>query len=124
MFQSFIGGTDFARRASERRLRALAAQGEGFDLVVPYQLDGLSGDGGMLRAVRVRRADGVDYVKEIAADILLPFFGLTLLRVLWPDGTWQSIKGASSASIRLPARPIFPAYLRSATLQITPGSSA
>lgn len=58
---------------SAARLQALADAG-GIDLVVPYQLHGLEGDDGRLSAVIVATLDGE--VRRLAADILLPFFGL------------------------------------------------
>ncbi|MCC7016422.1 MAG: NAD(P)/FAD-dependent oxidoreductase [Rhodospirillales bacterium] len=58
---------------SERRLRALAAEGK-IDLVVPYQLDALEGSGGRLEAVTVKSLGGE--ARRIPADVLLPFYGL------------------------------------------------
>jgi thioredoxin reductase (NADPH) len=58
---------------SERRLRALAAEGK-IELVVPYQLDALEGSGGKLEAVIVKNLDGQTH--RLFADALLPFFGL------------------------------------------------
>ncbi|MBM3732817.1 MAG: NAD(P)/FAD-dependent oxidoreductase [Acidimicrobiia bacterium] len=58
---------------SERRLRALAAEGK-IELVVPYQLDALEGSGGNLEAVIVKSLDG--QTRRLPADALLPFFGL------------------------------------------------
>jgi thioredoxin reductase (NADPH) len=55
------------------KLHALAKAGT-IDLVIPYQLKALEGDGSMLRAVQVATLDGD--VKTIAADALLAFFGL------------------------------------------------
>jgi len=54
------------------------------DLVVPYQLDGLSGADGQLSAVNVKTLDGKS--KSIEADILLPFFGLAM--ELGPIANW------------------------------------
>jgi thioredoxin reductase (NADPH) len=58
---------------SAARLHDLADQGK-VDLVVPYQLDGLEGRGGRLSGVVVADLDGRR--KTLAADVLLPFFGL------------------------------------------------
>ncbi|MDE2228497.1 MAG: NAD(P)/FAD-dependent oxidoreductase [Alphaproteobacteria bacterium] len=55
------------------RLAALAKAGA-IDLVTPYQLHALDGEGGMLRAVTVADLDGK--TRTLLADILLPFFGL------------------------------------------------
>jgi thioredoxin reductase (NADPH) len=60
---------------SEARLKALADQGK-IDLVVPFQLAGLIGDGQKLNAVKVSSLDGTDLSLE--ADVLLPFFGLSM----------------------------------------------
>ena len=58
---------------SERRLRALAAEGK-IELIVPYQLDALEGSAGKLDAVIVKSLDGK--TRRLPADALLPFFGL------------------------------------------------
>ncbi|MGE5475797.1 MAG: NAD(P)/FAD-dependent oxidoreductase [Bacteroidales bacterium] len=58
---------------SEARLKALADSGT-VELVVPYQLHGLEGDGGKLSAVVVSTLDGD--TRRLEADALLPFFGL------------------------------------------------
>ncbi len=58
---------------SERRLRALAAEGK-IELVVPYQLDALEGSGGKLETVVAKSLDG--QTRRLSADALLPFFGL------------------------------------------------
>ena len=60
---------------SEARLNDLAQQGI-IDLVTPYQLDSLKGDSRNLHAVTVKSMDGE--VKDIEADYLLPFFGLSM----------------------------------------------
>ena len=46
------------------------------EMVVPYQLHGLLGLEGVLSAVEVATLDGA--VKQIPADVLLPFFGLSM----------------------------------------------
>ncbi|MEN2980004.1 NAD(P)/FAD-dependent oxidoreductase [Tistrella bauzanensis] len=62
---------------SVAKLHALAAQGK-IELVVPYQLHGLEGDpaAGRLDVVTVADLDG--NVRRLDADILLPFFGLSM----------------------------------------------
>lgn len=60
---------------SERRLRALAAEGR-IEMVVPYQLAGLEGSDGRLDAVIVQTLKGES--RAVPADILLPFFGLSM----------------------------------------------
>ncbi|HJM48380.1 MAG TPA: NAD(P)/FAD-dependent oxidoreductase [Alphaproteobacteria bacterium] len=57
---------------SARRLEQLAQAGE-IELVVPYQLAGLEGEG-KLCGVRVATLDGEERLLE--ADVLLPFYGL------------------------------------------------
>ena len=69
---------------SEARLKALAKAGK-IDLVVPYQLHGLEGSGGQLKAVTVATLDGA--AKRIEADALLPFFGLSMS--LGPIADWS-----------------------------------
>jgi thioredoxin reductase (NADPH) len=68
---------------SEVRLKALAKAGK-VDLVVPYQLHSLDGADGQLSAVNVTTLDGVE--KKIPADVLLPFFGLSMS--LGPIAEW------------------------------------
>src|SRR6266404_204345 len=58
---------------SAARLQALAEEGR-IELVIPYQLHGLEGAGGQLSAVIV--ADLAGHTRRLAADSLLPFFGL------------------------------------------------
>jgi thioredoxin reductase (NADPH) len=69
---------------SEARLRALAKQGK-IDLVVPYQLQDLEGANGQLRSIVVATLDGEP--KRIEADVLLPFFGLSMS--LGPIAEWE-----------------------------------
>ncbi|TXL72609.1 NAD(P)/FAD-dependent oxidoreductase [Vineibacter terrae] len=69
---------------SEARLKALAAAGS-IDLVVPYQLHALEGQGGKLDAVIVATLDGE--TRRLEADALLPFFGLSM--ELGPIATWD-----------------------------------
>jgi thioredoxin reductase (NADPH) len=58
---------------SVRKMEALAASGR-LDLVVPYQLARLEGDGTRLSAVVCATLDGAE--RRVEADALLPFFGL------------------------------------------------
>ncbi|CAA7619240.1 Ferredoxin--NADP reductase [Candidatus Terasakiella magnetica] len=59
---------------SEQRLKQLAEAGT-VDLVVPYQLHSLDGDGDRLSAVVVATLEGE--TRRLEADVLLPFFGLS-----------------------------------------------
>jgi thioredoxin reductase (NADPH) len=68
---------------SVRQLHELAGNGA-LDLVVPFQLDGLEGEEGELRAVVVRDLDGNK--RRLEADALLPFFGLS--QDLGPIADW------------------------------------
>ena len=60
---------------SVAKLHALADVGK-LELVTPYQLAGLDGDGGRLNAVIVKTLDGDE--RRLPADALLPFFGLSM----------------------------------------------
>ncbi len=60
---------------SQDKLNKLAAEGK-IELVIPYQLDSLTGANGKLEKVIVKTLDGES--REIEADILLPFFGLSM----------------------------------------------
>ncbi|MDP2333480.1 MAG: NAD(P)/FAD-dependent oxidoreductase [Reyranella sp.] len=68
----------------EARLKALAKTGK-IDLVVPYQLHGLEGNDGQLKAVTAATLDGA--TRRIEADALLPFFGLSMS--LGPIADWN-----------------------------------
>jgi thioredoxin reductase (NADPH) len=68
---------------SAARLDALAAEGR-IELVTPYQLAGLEGEGGRLSGVRVADLDGRE--KTLPADALLAFFGLSM--TLGPIAGW------------------------------------
>ena len=68
---------------SAARLEALAKAGR-IELVVPYQLHGLAGKNGVLERVAVADLDGK--TKELEADALLPFFGLSMN--LGPIAQW------------------------------------
>jgi thioredoxin reductase (NADPH) len=62
-----------AAPGSAARLQQLAEAGR-IELVIPYQLHALEGDGGQLSAVIV--ADLAGNTRRLDADCLLPFFGL------------------------------------------------
>jgi thioredoxin reductase (NADPH) len=68
---------------SAAKLQDLADAGK-IELVVPYQLSGLSGSGGKLTAVTVADLDG--QTRILGADVLLPFFGLAA--ELGPIAQW------------------------------------
>ena len=68
---------------SAARLDEAMAKGE-VEMVIPYQLHGLSGADGVLSAVEVATLDGA--VKSLPADVLLPFFGLSM--DLGPIAAW------------------------------------
>jgi thioredoxin reductase (NADPH) len=59
---------------SAAQLDAAAARGE-VEMVIPYQLHALHGEAGALAEVEVADLDGS--TRRIAADVLLPFFGLS-----------------------------------------------
>jgi thioredoxin reductase (NADPH) len=68
---------------SAAQLEAAAGRGE-IAMVIPYQLHGLHGSDGVLRAVEVADLDGG--TRLIEADRLLPFFGLSM--DLGPIAQW------------------------------------
>lgn len=68
---------------SAARLQALADAGK-IDLVIPFQLASLDGDGERLSAVVVKDLDG--NARRLDADVLLPFFGLS--QNLGPIADW------------------------------------
>jgi thioredoxin reductase (NADPH) len=68
---------------SEARLKALADAGA-IDLVIPFQLCGLEGKNGQIEEVIVQSLDG--QIKALPADVLLPFFGLSMN--LGPIAEW------------------------------------
>jgi thioredoxin reductase (NADPH) len=68
---------------SVAKLEELAAMGK-VELVVPYQLAALEGEAGMLHTVVVETMEGE--TRRLAADILLPFFGLSM--ELGPLAEW------------------------------------
>ncbi|EKV30431.1 Thioredoxin reductase [Caenispirillum salinarum AK4] len=73
------------------KLKALDGAGE-VELVTPYQLDRLEGDGTTLSAVIVRDLDGNE--RRLEADTLLPFFGLSTN--LGPIAEWGLEMGAKN----------------------------
>jgi thioredoxin reductase (NADPH) len=68
---------------SASKLEQLAKEGK-IEMVVPYQLDGLKGNNGVLEEVIVKTLEGQS--KSIPADVLLPFFGLAM--ELGPIAEW------------------------------------
>lgn len=68
---------------SVARMEALASGGT-VEMVVPYQLHGLHGAGGVLDAVEVATLKGE--VRSLPADVLLCFFGLAM--ELGPIAAW------------------------------------
>jgi thioredoxin reductase (NADPH) len=68
---------------SAAQLDAAAAAGE-IAMVVPYQLHALHGDQGRLAEVEVATLQGE--TRRLAADVLLPFFGLSM--DLGPIASW------------------------------------
>jgi thioredoxin reductase (NADPH) len=68
---------------SAAQLDEAAKSGE-VEMVIPYQLHGLVGSDGVLSAVEVATLNGE--VKQIRADVLLPFFGLSM--DLGPIARW------------------------------------
>ena len=68
---------------SAARLDEAARNGE-IEMVIPYQLHALTGTDGVLSAVEVATLDGM--VKSLPADVLLPFFGLSM--DLGPIAAW------------------------------------
>ena len=70
----FVHRRDQFRAAPDSVAKLRGLNGKGLDIVVPYQLDALEGDGHRLNAVLVKSLDGD--VKRLPADALLAFFGL------------------------------------------------
>jgi thioredoxin reductase (NADPH) len=68
---------------SVRKMHDLAAQGA-IEMVIPYQLSGLDGQGGHLTSVKVATLDGEE--KSLPADVVLAFFGL--VNNLGPIAEW------------------------------------
>jgi thioredoxin reductase (NADPH) len=65
------------------QLDAAAARGE-VEMVIPYQLHALHGAGGALKSVEVATLAGE--TRQLPADVLLPFFGLSM--ELGPIAGW------------------------------------
>ena len=65
------------------QLDTAAARGE-VDMVIPYQLHALNGASGILQSVAVADLDGK--LRDLKADVLLPFFGLSM--DLGPIAAW------------------------------------
>lgn len=65
------------------KMQQLVAAGK-IDMVVPYQLEALGGSGPNLAAVAVKSMDGA--IRELEADHLLAFFGLSM--ELGPIANW------------------------------------
>jgi thioredoxin reductase (NADPH) len=68
---------------NESQLNRLADEGV-IELAIPFQLEGLVGQSGHLKAVIIKSLDGM--IKEIPADFLLPFYGLSMN--LGPIAQW------------------------------------
>jgi thioredoxin reductase (NADPH) len=68
---------------STARLDEAVRAGE-IEMVVPYQLHALAGSDGILSSVDVATLDGA--VRQLPADVLLPFFGLSM--DLGPIAAW------------------------------------
>ncbi len=68
---------------SAAQLKAAAERGE-VEMAIPYQLHGLEGEGGALTGVQVATLKGE--VRTIPADVLLPFYGLSM--ELGPIAEW------------------------------------
>ncbi|KAF0224021.1 MAG: thioredoxin reductase [Rhodospirillaceae bacterium] len=94
---------------SEAKLKALSEAGK-IELVVPYQLHGLGGARGQLHSVVVATLDG--QTRTLAADVLLPFFGLAT--ELGPIAQWglamdKNVIGVDPASMQTSVPGIFAA---------------
>lgn len=68
---------------NESQLKRLADEGI-IDLAIPFQLEGLIGEEGHLKAVVIKSLEGK--IEEIPADVLLPFYGLSMN--LGPIAQW------------------------------------
>jgi thioredoxin reductase (NADPH) len=68
---------------SASKLKQLATEGK-IEMVTPYQLHGLEGANGQLEKVLVK--DFAGDIKEVEADVLLPFYGLAM--ELGPIANW------------------------------------
>lgn len=65
------------------KMEAIAKTGK-IELVIPYQLDSLTGENGQITEVVVKTMEGES--RNLPADVLLPFFGLAM--ELGPISTW------------------------------------
>ncbi|WP_448192401.1 NAD(P)/FAD-dependent oxidoreductase [Azospirillum sp. sgz301742] len=83
---------------SVARMEALAREGR-IELVVPYQLSGLVGENGQITAVRVATLDGEE--KDLPADALLAFFGLSMN--LGPIADWGLTLDRSHITVTQPS---------------------
>lgn len=81
----FVHRRDKFRAAPESvaRMQALVSQGK-LEMVIPYQLEALEGDGTTLHAVQVSTLDGQK--RSLPAQHLLAFFGLSM--DLGPIANW------------------------------------
>ncbi len=79
---------------SAARLDEAAAKGE-IEMVIPYQLHGLQGSGGALTGVAVATLQGE--TKLLPADVLLPFFGLSM--DLGPIAGWGLAQTAHHVTV-------------------------
>ncbi|WP_374466500.1 NAD(P)/FAD-dependent oxidoreductase [Ferrovibrio sp.] len=70
----FVHRRDQFRAAPESVARLRALNGQGLDIVVPFQLDALEDNGARLQAVLVKSLDSES--RRLPADALLAFFGL------------------------------------------------
>ena len=88
---------------SAAQLDAAAERGE-IEMVIPYQLQALHGAGGVLTEVEVATLQGA--ARRLPADVLLPFFGLSM--DLGPIAAWGLRQRAAprqdrSGDLRRPA---------------------
>jgi thioredoxin reductase (NADPH) len=79
---------------SHDKLNKLAESGK-IELVIPYQLDNIMGSNGKIEKVIVKTLDGE--IRELEADILLPFFGLSM--ELGPIANWGLNLDKSTISV-------------------------
>ncbi|WP_370156126.1 NAD(P)/FAD-dependent oxidoreductase [Ferrovibrio sp.] len=70
----FVHRRDQFRAAPDNVAKLRALNGNGIEIVVPFQLAALEGDGAALQAVQVTSLDGAG--RCLPADALLAFFGL------------------------------------------------
>ncbi len=83
---------------SAARMEQLAKDGK-IELVIPYQLDGLEGANGQLTGVTVATLEGEK--RTLPADVLLPFFGLSM--ELGPIAEWGLNLSENRIGVSLPA---------------------